>query len=64
MERDYVQFPQLIAVSEFRKTDKIANTKSGTVSENEHLSAIVSAWSSLPPHIQEVILLLIRQYVQ
>jgi hypothetical protein len=32
--------------------------------ESERLSAVVSAWASLPPNIQKVILLLVRQHVQ
>ena len=32
--------------------------------ENEQLSDVISAWSMLPPNIQEAILLLVRQYAQ
>jgi len=32
--------------------------------ENEHLADVISAWSFLPSHIQEAILLLVRRYVQ
>jgi len=42
-------------------------TKSGTayeVPENEQLSAVVSAWSSLPLNIRTAILLLVQQHVQ
>ena len=41
--------------------------KSGVICENlenEPLSDVVSAWSFLPPHIRDAILLLVRQYVQ
>ena len=32
--------------------------------ENKHLSDVISAWSMLPPDIQQAILLLVRQYVK
>ena len=41
--------------------------KSGVVCcspENEQLSDVISAWALLPQHIQEAILLLVRQYIQ
>ena len=32
--------------------------------ENKHLSDVISAWSLLPPDIQQAVLLLVRQYVK
>jgi len=46
---------------------KSGGVKSGVICENpenEHLSDVISAWSFLPSHFQEAILLLVRQYVQ
>ena len=45
----------------------LGGVKSGVVCEspeNEQLSDVISAWSSLPSHIREAILLLVRQYIR
>jgi hypothetical protein len=67
MERDSVQCSQTLESQVFMKIDKKSGTKSGTAYENpqnDQLSDVVSAWSSLPPNIRAAIVLLVQQHVQ
>ena len=67
MERDFIRSSQLLENKGVGQSAKLSVAKSVAVDdelENKQLSDVISTWSSLPPHIREVILLLVRQHVQ